>query len=1068
MTVPIPDLKWVESSWSGIRMREDPEVWHAGKVIDVLPLGGDRLLIGCDGGCWLCEADGSARPLSDGWAFPDVLSLAARPNPGTVLCGTGNLGSQATGGLFESLPGDIAAPWLAVNLPPGVTSVNAVAALAGGSRVVIATNNGIWWTDSPPASTYAWAQAVQWVGVPVFNRKALVGGSFSGLAAAGDEAIAVGVYAADPGGNPLRHGSWDSAGDLVLSSRPRISGASAADRTAAKWISVASCAAQPRRVYAVSFFDQPKTGSVQHVYRSDDGGVSWKVLPTALTGNHAASKDLISEALGYGEGGPDKNMSVHPSNADLVSLAAFESFVSDDGGSTWTIIGGEWVTPNDWRATTLPASSGDGPQHYHADHHIVVFAPERATPDRVYVATDGGVFRADDWTRPETFLSIHNRGLRNLQFYDFCLGTLEAPRGVVAGGLQDNGNVWKINDTGGTWRPTFGAGGSGLEGGDGGGNTMAAASSYIHGSDEGNALSTEWSQQGRSLSAEQVIPVGPPGGNPDPNGVHCKPIEPVVRASFATPDGYHLHAVGWNGSKLYGLFGDADGSSLFWDLLRETTAGQITAAASLHGETVIYATSTGEINELDTTSRLSTALAVPFPPGTTANKIVAGRTVSFAAFLDNAGANAPVARRHGTSWIAVKPIPEPNVAGMAIDESAGEPLVYAATDTHVWVSNNRGATWHDSSLGLPARAHCTDLRFNRTQRRLHLGTYGRSAWQAGRRKQIGVSALIQSDYLSGADHHNFEALIAEADQVVHVVKDNDDVENPWRRIARFGAGVTAAPCLISSDWGVDGDGHRNFEALILMGRTLEHWNRDNSGGIGQWKRLSQVTPDASGPPTMLQSDYCSNPDHGNYEALIPMDDGLWHWYMDSATGRWGQVAKLPARLGSYGCICSSDYESNPGHRNLEALVFEPMPNSQQGVLQHFWWNFPAHTWVRGAILTRSALGPAALIQSDYALDAEHRNLEAVVYENIFDDGLGAEIPVLRHWWRNDADGSQTWVADSVLSSRPAGPASLIQGDYHSDGDHGNLEVLTVEADNEAWHHWRDGDVMAWKSGGAAT
>jgi hypothetical protein len=119
-------------------------------------------------------------------------------------------------------------------------------------------------------------------------------------------------------------------------------------------------------------------------------------------------------------------------------------------------------------------------------------------------------------------------------------------------------------------------------------------------------------------------------------------------------------------------------------------------------------------------------------------------------------------------------------------------------------------------------------------------------------------------------------------------------------------------------------------------------------------------------------------------------------------------------------------------------------------------------------LTRSALGPAAVIQSDYALDAEHRNLEAVVYENIFDEGLAAEVPVLRHWWRNDSDGSQTWIADSVLSTRPGGTASLIQGDYHSDEDHGNLEVLTVEADNEAWHHWRDGDVMAWKSGGAAT
>jgi hypothetical protein len=240
-----------------------------------------------------------------------------------------------------------------------------------------------------------------------------------------------------------------------------------------------------------------------------------------------------------------------------------------------------------------------------------------------------------------------------------------------------------------------------------------------------------------------VIPLGPPGGNRDPNGVHAKPIEAVTRATFVTPDGYHLHAVGWNGSKLYGLFGDADGSNLFWDLLRDITAGEITAAASARGATVIYATSNGEINELDTVSRISTPLTIPFPPGTTASKIVAGRTVSFAAFVDNSGTNAPIARLQGKekNWVRVRPIPEPRVSEMAIDESAGEPLVYAATETHVWVSNTLGATWHDSSSGLPAHAHCTDLRFNRTQRRLHLGTYGRSAWQAGRRKRIGVSAL---------------------------------------------------------------------------------------------------------------------------------------------------------------------------------------------------------------------------------------------------------------------------------------------------------------------------------------
>jgi hypothetical protein len=79
MAAAIPELHWIESSPGGIRMQENPDVWHAGRVLDVLALGNDELLIGTEsGGCWFSEADDTAWPLSDDWEFPNVLCLAAR------------------------------------------------------------------------------------------------------------------------------------------------------------------------------------------------------------------------------------------------------------------------------------------------------------------------------------------------------------------------------------------------------------------------------------------------------------------------------------------------------------------------------------------------------------------------------------------------------------------------------------------------------------------------------------------------------------------------------------------------------------------------------------------------------------------------------------------------------------------------------------------------------------------------------------------------------------------------------------------------------------------------------
>jgi hypothetical protein len=125
----------------------------------------------------------------------------------------------------------------------------------------------------------------------------------------------------------------------------------------------------------------------------------------------------------------------------------------------------------------------------------------------------------------------------------------------------------------------------------------------------------------------------------------------------------------------------------------------------------------------------------------------------------------------------------------------------------------------DISADQPRQPHLADLRFNRGKRRWMLRTWGRSLWQAGKLRQVGVSALIQSDFSRGAEHGNFEALVLLGEELIHYWQDNGNTGNAWRRGARLTDKAPAPACLLHSDYPAGGD-HRNFEALVLEGNEL--------------------------------------------------------------------------------------------------------------------------------------------------------------------------------------------------------------------------------------------------------
>ncbi|PWT90451.1 MAG: hypothetical protein C5B56_05380 [Proteobacteria bacterium] len=1073
-----PDLPWLESSPTSIHLPK--EVWHSGAASDVLEVGGDRLLVGTKtGGLWLAEPNGNALPLSFDWEFPDVLCLAQRTSPPRqFFCGT-------AGSLFHHIvtDPDPLTDWRPLNLPPDVTQVNRI--VLQNSNLIIATDNGIWWAQFVSGDVVAWQQALMH---GAFHLLIPLKGAWSGLARTGDRQIVAGTLIQGEAA-PILFGEFGADG-LVFSA-PTLD-TELDDREAMNRISIGSCDSAPARAYAVAFHDKATEldGKLTNpfsrffrLFRSNNGGRSWKALSPFVSGAGVADSGMDRWIGGFEAGGPIKNLSVHPTLKDRLVLCGLHVLVSDEGGSdnpTFTPMGLSVVNGK----PTFPA-------HMHDDSHTLRFAPDAASPNRVFIATDGGVFRAGDWTDPASFTSLHNKGLRTLQFldpfgiWDFQggLGSTLAPTGIVAGGLQDNGDVWKANHTKGTWQKS--------QGGDGGFNVLVGQHRYLHqvvdqmeSSQDGTVYSQTLLSDG-NLGPQQTVPLVNDAGEQLANKVDTA-IEPVQQPTFRNGAGQLLYAVGWKKTRLYGIFADDNGDSPSCMKLADAP-DPITTVASYDGFEVLYATTANQIFSMNPGSGESTLMkvnGVPVPPPPALPPIptrilCTAPGQGLAAFSDPTGAPPPIVRRNGSHWdrTASSPV-DPHaprgsfIYGMDADDTDpdGLPLIMVSTESRVWASSDKGDSWKNVSAGLPVQPHCSDLRFNRFKRTWQLGTWGRSMWQAGRRVQVGVSSLIQSDYTHRHGHGNFEALVLIGEDLFHYYRNNTPGPiNRWQRSVKIGGVVTAPACLIQSDW-QQGAENKNFEALVLEGQDLWHWVRRNDSDM-RWERQEQIgqTIDGTfhplavtGAASMIQGDYGTNADHGNFEALIPTADGLWHWAFDVDQGEWVPVAQVTSTPGAVGCITTSDYTTQ-GHFGLEALVFEPS-NPVTGRITHYYWDLPARAWRPTAAFADNALGPACLIQSDFQKSADNRNLEAILW--VQENG----VPVLRHWFRRDDDGSLEWHRDDdtgIVSRSALGPASMVQSSYLS-ADHGNFETIFVDTGNDVWHSYREQSSYTWTADATVT
>jgi Dockerin type I domain len=175
-------------------------------------------------------------------------------------------------------------------------------------------------------------------------------------------------------------------------------------------IELATAASDANTVYAI--YD--KGYNNQEIYNTSNGGASWVLKTTpSVNGNTSMAED---------QGWYDLIAAVDPNNPNRVFAGGKGLYVTNDGGTSWTHLGGSYNIP--------------APNKIHSDQHMIVFPSNTSTT--VYFGNDGGIFRSINATATVPTVTAINKGYNVTQYYSTALHPAAGSNFFLAG-AQDNG-----------------------------------------------------------------------------------------------------------------------------------------------------------------------------------------------------------------------------------------------------------------------------------------------------------------------------------------------------------------------------------------------------------------------------------------------------------------------------------------------------------------------------------------------------------------------------------------------------------------------------------------------------
>lgn len=245
-----------------------------------------------------------------------------------------------------------------------------------------------------------------------------------------------------------------------------------------------------------------------------------------------------------------------------------------------------------------------------------------------------------------------------------------------------------------------------------------------------------------------------------------------------------------------------------------------------------------------------------------------------------------------------------------------------------------------------------------------------------------------------------------------------------------------------------GGQHKNFEAVVLEGRELWHWWRDNSAPGNPWKRGQKIIADrAAFAGSIIQSNFGSG-GNGNFEVVVPLlapngDFELWHmWHDNSDVNKpwsFGQrITEQGRRVVGPASVIQSNFGSG-GHGNFEVAV-PVIDDSGHAELRHYWHDNSdvKKPWSKGQRINspqHQVLGGGCLIQSNFG-SGGHGNFEVAAWVRLADGRS-----VLQHYWHDNSDVNLPWRSGQIIVERAKGAGVMIQSSFGS--PHGNFEVVVA-------------------------
>jgi len=391
---------------------------------------------------------------------------------------------------------------------------------------------------------------------------------------------------------------------------------------------------------------------------------------------------------------------VDPTDSSKVICGGIDIWKSTTGGtnlrqkSYW----------NKWTFGKTPAGGPEGPGDYaHADHHAIAYHP--ANPRMIYFATDGGVFRSLDGG--ESFEGL-NGGLQTTQFYGGY--TSSASDSLLAiGGMQDNATA--IYDGSLEWIRVLG--------GDGAMTAIAPNNPQImYGSSQYLSLR-------RSLDRGSTWTSISPPSSTTTAFVGPFLLHPTVPdLLYAARDRVYRSFNRGSSWQTLNSNRSLDQNPVLSLAVSRATPDTIYAATAPESwKAGIFVSTNGggtwENITRDLPDRYYLEIAVDPHRASIAYVSLGGFGTSHLFKTTNTG----------KSWIDIgAKLPDVPTSAIAIDPIYPH-HVYIGNDLGVYLTTNRGTTWHSLNDGLPDAVMVSDLSISTSNRKLRAVTHGNGVYE---------------------------------------------------------------------------------------------------------------------------------------------------------------------------------------------------------------------------------------------------------------------------------------------------------------------------------------------------